>query len=72
MLQAVVNDKSISRLLRFRKTRADRSQEMLVDVLHILKASGVTPPSRQRFETRDHVEQLFVDGFLSNTAERAV
>ena len=28
--------------------------------------------SRQRLEAGDHVEQLFIDGFLSNPAEGAV
>ena len=43
-----------------------------LDVLPQRTPSGAAPTSRQRLEAGDHVEQLFVDGFLSDTAERAV
>ncbi len=33
---------------------------------------GEASASRQRLEAGDHVEQLFIDGFLANTAEGAV
>ena len=48
------------------------SADLVKSLCSFAQDLGVALASRQRLEAGDHVEQLFIDGFLANTAEGAV